>query len=405
MRQLNLVLVEEPHQLLITTPERPESRLTTELYPIADLLFTDRTTPPWLLMDPYLDQQQRVFQRLESKLKRRVTLAYHDTPLSDVVADVASKLNDVILVDHKALEDLGVDERTPITAAFRDVPAEEALEWLLDDMGLTFTLHQEALVITTPEDAEAQLEVRLHSARGVLLEYPAEALWQMPGTGGGALGGMIGWGGRGGMAGGFGMGGGFAGGMGMGGFGGGFGGMGGMGGGMGGGSFGGFGGFSAPAGGGTQRTDVGLSSGGDAEAASDEVPGTVAPMDTATAPSVAKASAAEGTDAPVPEEQYRYDTDWLMETITSTVAPDTWDAVGGPGTIEFFPYSLDFVFAQTREVHEQVAELFERIQVPPATNRYKIRRAAGHDSTIPPRKPLSGGFRFGDQSHHVHAAA
>ena len=89
-------------------------------------------------------------------------------PLSDVVADVAVRLDDVILVNHQALEDLGVDERTPITVSYRDVPAAEALEWLLDDLGLTFTLHEEALVITTPEAAEAQLDVRLHSARGPL---------------------------------------------------------------------------------------------------------------------------------------------------------------------------------------------------------------------------------------------
>ena len=31
------------------------------------------------------------------------------------------------------------------------------------------------------------------------------------------------------------------------------------------------------------------------------------------------------------------DFDTLIELITSTVAPDTWDAVGGPGAIESFP--------------------------------------------------------------------
>ena len=181
---MGLVLVEGPNQLLITTPEGAESRLTTEVYPVADLLFTDRTTPPWLLVNPYLDQQERVRQRLESKLKRRITIQCLERPLAEVVADVASTLDDIVLIDHKSLDDIGVDGDTPITASFRDVPAGEALEWLLNDLGLTFTMHEEALVITTPEEAESQLEVRLHSARGVLYEYPVDELRQMPGSAG-----------------------------------------------------------------------------------------------------------------------------------------------------------------------------------------------------------------------------
>ena len=279
--------VEEPHQLLITTPEQAESRLTTEVYPIDDLLFTDRTTPPWLLMDPYLDQQQRALQRLESKLKRPVTLEYRDMPLSDVVADVAVRLNDIILVNHEALEDLGIDERTPITVSYRDVPAAEALEWLLDDLGLTFTLHQEALVITTPRSGRGPTRCSAALCAGVLYEYPVGPLWPMSGPTGGMFGGMMGsagmagggMGGGGGMGFGFGMGGGPFGMGGMGGGGGGFGmggmggfggGSGGMSGGMGGGFFGGFGGFADPTGGGMQRPDAGLSSGGDATAESDE---------------------------------------------------------------------------------------------------------------------------------------
>jgi hypothetical protein len=133
LRQLGLVLVEGPNQLLITTPEGAESRLTTEVYPVADLLFTDRTTPPWLLANPYLDQQERVRQRLASKLKRRVTIQCLERPLAEVVADMASMLDDIVLIDHQSLDDVGVDDDSPITASFRDVPAGQALEWLLND--------------------------------------------------------------------------------------------------------------------------------------------------------------------------------------------------------------------------------------------------------------------------------
>ena len=60
LRQLGLALVEEPNRLVITPTDGAESRLTLEVYPVADLMFTDQTTPPWLLVNPYLDQQERV---------------------------------------------------------------------------------------------------------------------------------------------------------------------------------------------------------------------------------------------------------------------------------------------------------------------------------------------------------
>jgi hypothetical protein len=55
-----------------------------------------------------------------------------------------------------------------------------------------------------------------------------------------------------------------------------------------------------------------------------------------------------------------------MDMITGTIAPQSWDVVGGPGSMDYFPYSLDLAFAQTREVHEQVEQLLDRLRrLPP----------------------------------------
>ena len=89
------------------------------------------------------------------RLKRPVTIEYLKRPLSEVLGDLALKLDDTFLIDSVALDDIGVDPQTPITASFREVPAKQALEWLLDDLGLDYTLHNEALIVTTPEEAES----------------------------------------------------------------------------------------------------------------------------------------------------------------------------------------------------------------------------------------------------------
>ena len=56
------------------------------------------------------------------------------------------------------------------------------------------------------------------------------------------------------------------------------------------------------------------------------------------------------------------DFDTLIELITSTIAPQTWDEVGGPGSVEGFPTNLSLVVSQTQEVHEQIADLLEQLR-------------------------------------------
>ncbi|MEX2561195.1 MAG: hypothetical protein WD403_14835, partial [Pirellulales bacterium] len=56
------------------------------------------------------------------------------------------------------------------------------------------------------------------------------------------------------------------------------------------------------------------------------------------------------------------DFDSLIELITSTIAPTTWDDVGGPGAIQEFEGNLTLVVSQTQEVHEEIAELLAQLR-------------------------------------------
>jgi general secretion pathway protein D len=56
------------------------------------------------------------------------------------------------------------------------------------------------------------------------------------------------------------------------------------------------------------------------------------------------------------------DFDSLTELITSTVAPQSWQEVGGPGAITGYENNLSLVVSQTQEVHEQIADLLEQLR-------------------------------------------
>jgi hypothetical protein len=52
----------------------------------------------------------------------------------------------------------------------------------------------------------------------------------------------------------------------------------------------------------------------------------------------------------------------LIDLITATIAPTTWDEVGGPGAIHEFRHSAALVVSTTREVHEQIEPLLEGLR-------------------------------------------
>jgi hypothetical protein len=96
-----------------------------------------------------------------------------------------------------------------------------------------------------------------------------------------------------------------------------------------------------------------------------------------------------------PEETpYAIDVDSLIDVITSSVAPQSWNLRGGQGNIEFFPLSLDLVVAQSRPVHERLESLLQRLrELPPRVEASDGVRPA----TVPvfPSPPPFYSSRFG----------
>ncbi len=52
----------------------------------------------------------------------------------------------------------------------------------------------------------------------------------------------------------------------------------------------------------------------------------------------------------------------LMDLITNTIQPDTWDDLGGEGRISPFETNMSLVVSQTQEVHEEIADLLEQLR-------------------------------------------
>ena len=192
------------------------------VYPDAEVWkeLTARRSEKYRSMD--LSSRGKAEKVINDALKSPTECAFNEQSLGDVLSYLKDRHKIEIQPDQKALDDVGVTLESPITKNLKGVSLRSALRLILKDLGLTYVIQDEVLLITSPDEANNKLSTKVYPVADLVVPIRAPAM-----TGGfGGLNGMSG----GGMSGGGGSSGGGMGGM-MGGGGGG----GGMGGGMGGG--------------------------------------------------------------------------------------------------------------------------------------------------------------------------
>jgi hypothetical protein len=115
--------------------------------------------------------------RAERILSTRTSLVWQDTTIEAFAAQLRQQFGIDVWIDVKALDDVGIDAKSPLTAAHMDdVVLEEALDIALDQLELTIVVRDELLVITTPEEADSQLATRVYPV-GDLVSIHSSRRW------------------------------------------------------------------------------------------------------------------------------------------------------------------------------------------------------------------------------------
>ena len=213
-----------------------------------------------------------------------------ETPLADVVDTLEDVHRIAIEIDQRALDERGIPSDSPITKNLRGLSLASALNLTLRELGLTYVLRDQVLLITTGEEAETTLVTWIYPLNGLVvgrrepLRERVEDRWKR-------------W--------------------------------------------------------------------ASAQASQDAAPQAL------VSPS---ASAAPG------HELFTYPD--LIETITKLIAPDSWEDVGGPGSLSVLSVGrLDaLVVRQTRDVHGQIEGLLARPE-------FRLRGSS--DAGTPPRRRSS----------------
>ncbi len=206
---------------------------------------------------------------IEAKMNSvRVPTEFIDLPLEEVLAFLSDTSEIPIVLDKRSLAEIGISPDQPIDLAVKDLTLKQAFAVLAEQQDLSWYVVGGMIIVTTHEEAERELEIRLYPVRdlvwhGLNIRDPAlrTQLWQLTRT---SPDGLI-----------------------------------------------------KPLG----RTDL------------------------------------KKTDLP-----QMPDFDNLVQTITSTLQPSSWEELGGPGSITNYPLCDCLVVQQTREVHEKLAELLYQIR-------------------------------------------
>lgn len=243
-------------------------------------------------------------QPLEVKLNKLIDVEFVQISLKDAL-DFMEGLSDIqFYVERKKLEEAGLSEEdATVTKELKQVRVATLLDLMLGELELTYYEKDNLIVITTPEDAESTLEIRVYDCRDLLgLPGPAGRPAVARDRGG---------------------------------------------------FFGGGGAQPAAAADPTRLPQAEIlpqfgGAGGAPPAAEQKTPdgGTV--------------RLGGGAGAAKPRSDEEEDADALISLITTNVDPDQWDEVGGPGSIS--TYHGLIVVTQTAQIHKKVERVLDMLR-------------------------------------------
>ncbi|MGM0487018.1 MAG: hypothetical protein ACQESR_09690 [Planctomycetota bacterium] len=101
-------------------------------------------------------------REISKALDHEIMLDFDDAPLSEIV-DYLETLREIpVVIDHRALDNVGLGPDTPISCGLKGISLRSALALLLSRLDLDYVIHHEVLMITTEEAARSHLDPRLY---------------------------------------------------------------------------------------------------------------------------------------------------------------------------------------------------------------------------------------------------
>jgi len=104
--------------------------------------------------------------RIREALRKKVTFDFVETPLQDVVNFLSALVDVTIVLDSSAVKDA-----PNVTLRVGDMELGQALTWIMKLTGLAYTLQDEAVFITKPEQIREKVVMRVYDVTRLVEEF------------------------------------------------------------------------------------------------------------------------------------------------------------------------------------------------------------------------------------------
>lgn len=145
------------HGRLVVNASAELHRATRQLLAAAREALRPDRDPTRVSWSPGREPSPAVLRALE----HREDYDFRDKPLQEVVTTLRKRWRCPIVFDRDALKQAGISLDEPVTFAARRLRGADALSHICRRLGLEW-LHREGLLLTTPEEADQQLSIRLY---------------------------------------------------------------------------------------------------------------------------------------------------------------------------------------------------------------------------------------------------
>jgi hypothetical protein len=122
--------------------------------------------------------EERSPAAIEAALEKKIEVEFSDTPLAAVVQKFQELLDVPVLLDQKALDEVGIAGDAPVTFEIADITASSALQLILRPLDLVAMPCDELLLITTPDREAENLVTRVYNVSDLLLDEVPQACVQ-----------------------------------------------------------------------------------------------------------------------------------------------------------------------------------------------------------------------------------
>jgi hypothetical protein len=117
-------------------------------------------TSRWINIDE--DAEKKIAAALDSEANVELV----EVPLNEAIDSITQQHKIPILIDRRALEEIGLSAEEPVTIALSQIKLRNVLQLMLRELDLTYMVHGESLEVTTVEASEARLLSRIYWLEG-----------------------------------------------------------------------------------------------------------------------------------------------------------------------------------------------------------------------------------------------